>query len=648
MKIGATPVVDESDTSNPTDNESFGAVLARRVSRREVLGGSLAAAVASFIGSGLATASRAGAAPPGAPPGLARKQPRLGFAAVPAQVIDDVAVPPGYTAEILIPWGQPLRGGGPAFVAAGRRSQNTAAEQAEQIGMNHDGMHFFPIRGRSTHGLLVLNHEYVEQRFLFPDGDDGTRGLTVEEVRKSLAAHGVAVVEVKLIGGAWQVVDSPLNRRVTGATPVAFAGPVSADHPLLATGQPPRGTLNNCAHGFTPWGTYLACEENFNGYFGTADSSWVRSGLQARYGVTAGGFGYRWHTADPRFDLAATPAEINRFGWVVEIDPFDPASTPVKRTALGRFKHEGALVTVGRGQRVAVYSGDDENGDYIYKFVSSGNWRSLRARGVSPLDGGVLHVARFHDNGSGEWLPLVHGTGPLTPANGWADQADVLIRTRQAADALGATRMDRPEWIAQDPGTGELYVALTNGAGTFSYPDGSVRPTAVNPRTPNPFGHIVRWKEWGQDHATATAFDWDIFLLAGDPTKDPLVTVPDEARFGSPDGLWIDPDRRVWVQTDISNSVQLQPPSYDRIGNNAMLAADPDSREVRRFLVGPNSCEVTGVITTPDRRTMFVNIQHPGEADRPLASSFPDHDPNLPPRSCTIVIRKTDGGVIGT
>jgi uncharacterized protein len=297
---------------------------------------------------------------------------------------------------------------------------------------------------------------------------------------------------------------------------------------------------------------------------------------------------------------------------------------------------------------VVVYSGDDQDGDYLYKYVSSAPWRRLRAQGKSPLDHGTLYVARFDDDGTGHWLPLQFGTGPLTAANGWQDQADVLLRTRLAADAVGATPLDRPEWVAVHPNN-DVYVTLTNGTSG---------PTPVNPRDPNPYGHIIRWREQGGDN-TATTFAWDIFILAGDPAYDPSVQLDEEDIFGSPDGLWFDPDGRLWIQTDISNSSQnLASRGYDRIANNQMLAADPTTRDIRRFLVGPRGCEITGVITTPDQRTMFINVQHPGETttawgtptpENPRAvSNWPDFDPAGRPRSATVVIRKRDGGVIGT
>ncbi|ARQ71401.1 PhoX family protein [Streptomyces marincola] len=643
------PEYDPDDvSSNTSGNRSFGEVVQRRMSRRTALVGGTAAAAGFLAAAGLGTGTAAAAS--GGPgdggwQGGVRPRRLLGFSPVPTSDADDFTVPEGYETQVLIPWGTPIRPSGPQWRKDG---SNSAAEQAEQIGMNHDGMHFFPLGNGpagSRRGLLVLNHEYVDQDLLFPDGPEE---MTAEKVRKALAAHGVSVVEVEQRGdGQWQVVESPRARRVTGSTPVTFSGPVGPDHPALAAANEPMGTLNNCSSGYTPWGTYLACEENWNGYFGTEDPDWEPTPAQARYGISASGFGYRWHEADPRFDLAADPGEINRFGWIVEIDPRNPDAKPVKRTALGRFKHEGCTVTESRGHVVA-YSGDDQDGDYIYKFVGKGNWRVHRALGRSPLDHGTLYVARFDDDGSGTWLPLEHGTGPLTTANGFADQADVLLRTREAADAVGATRMDRPEWIAINPKTGDVYCTLTNGSGWDN---------AVNPRTPNPYGHIISWTEEGGRH-TATSFSWDIFVLAGDPAYDEQVDLPQSGIFGSPDGLAFDGDGRMWIQTDVSNSAQnLAQRGYDNIGNNQMLAADPRTGEIRRFLTGPRGAEISGVTFTPDQRTMFVNVQHPGEAttawgtpspeDPRAVSNWPDFDPDGRPRSATVVIRRTDGGVIG-
>lgn len=631
--------------SNPSDNTPFKKVVAHRLARRRVLAGGVAS-VSGFLG---LSAGFAGAAAANSTERRGRHgggAPLLGFTSVPASDADTVAVPEGYTAQVLIPWGQPLRSSGPVWE---KDASNTADEQAEQVGMHHDGMHFFPL-GRSgagnRRGLLAVNHEYIDRTLLYADGDEV---MTPEKVAKALAGHGATVVEIELVDGAWQVVDSDYNRRIHGTTPMTISGPVPGDHPALQSNNEVMGTLNNCANGHTPWNTYLTCEENFHGYFGTGDPAWAPTPEEDRYGLSSES-DYRWFEADPRFDLAVNRNEPNRFGWVVEIDPFDPTSTPVKRTALGRCRHEGATVTEVGG-RLVVYLGDDQDGEYLYKYVSSAPWRLVLAEGKSPLDDGTLYAAQYNDDGTGAWLPLVFGDGPLTSENGWADQADVLLRTREAADAVGATPLDRAEWIAVHPHTGVVYAALTNGTGWES---------KVNPRTPNPYGHIISWREdRTRGKEPSTTFEWDIFVLAGDPAYDDQVELDETNIFGSPDGLWVDPDGRLWIQTDVSNSSQLDPAKgYDNIGNNQMLAADPATGEIRRFLVGPRGCEITGVTTTPDQRTMFVNVQHPGE-DTPMVgestpedpqavSSWPDHDPAGRPRAATVVIRKLDGGVIGT
>ena len=627
--MGSGPLLWALDMAeNPTLDE----VAEARVSRRAVLGGGLALAAVAVFGTSRLMGSDPAEKPAPAPPS---GSPFLGFEPVPPGTADAIVVPAGYTADVIIPWGQPILSSGPAWR---KDASNTAADQAQQIGMGHDGMYFFPT---GAGGLLVLNHEYADEVLLFPDG---AANLTREKVNKALAAHGVSVVAVALVDGVWRAVDSPQNRRITGATPMRFSGPVSDGHPALAANTAPMGTLNNCANGHTPWGTYLTCEENWDGYFGTGASISLTP-AEERYGLRKNG--RNWHTVDRRFDLAVNRKEPNRFGWVVEIDPNDPQSVPVKRTALGRMKHETAAVTEGRGGRIVVYTGDDQNGEHLYKFVGSDRWRDMLARGRSPLDHGVLHVARFDERG-GSWVPLVHGQGPLTTANKWIDQADVLLRTREAAGALGATKLDRPEWVAVSPVNGDVFVTLTNG---------SSGPNPINPRKPNPYGQIVRLRDSDGDHEAMT-FDWDIFVLAGDPQYDRAVKLEEADVFGSPDGLAIDPDGRLWIATDVSNSsLLLADKGYDRIGNNQVLAADPATGELRRFLTGPPGCEITGITFAPDQQTMFLNIQHPGEATAAIGaptpanpravSNWPDFDPAGRPRAATVVVRRTGGGKIG-
>ncbi len=648
-------MLDNDDIArNPAADRPFNDIVEARISRRSAMGGGLAAAAAFLAGSaafgGVASADmRKTARGAGGRHSRGRgSRDLLGYNAVPLGYGDDVQVPDGYTARPFIPWGTPILGSYPAFVPGTPPlvpGGNTAADQAQQIGMDHDGMHYFPLergQGGNERGLLVVNQEATSEGYLHTGTlTDPNRGAyTADMVLKSQNAHGVSVVEIaRDDNGEWQVVRSRYNRRITANTPMTFSGP-AAGHRLVrtsadATGTTPLGTVNNCAHGYTPWGTYLTCEENFNGYFRLDPGAYSdeHAELNRRYGV--GGDRNHWSTHDGRFVVTpANPNEPNRFGWVVEIDPFTPDSTPVKRTALGRMKHEGAFVHTSKGGRVVVYMGDDQVNEYVYKFVSAGNAQSLRARRRSPLDDGTLYVARFNEDGSGEWLPLVHGQGPLTVANGFADQGDVLVKTRQAGTALGATPMDRPEWTSVDPRTGLVYVTLTNNTSRTT-------PNAPNPRTPNRWGHIVRWQERGGDHAS-TSFEWDIFVLAGPGDGVDGSTVESEDAFGSPDGLWVDPDSRVWIQTDGS-----QPGA----ANNQMLAANPNNTDVRgvpdikRFFTGVTGSEVTGVITTPDQRTMFTNVQHPGENGE---STWPHHDDFATPRSATVIITKDDGGEVGS
>jgi secreted PhoX family phosphatase len=659
MSVSTPPTIggdfDADDvSSNPSAARHFSDVVETRMSRRSVLGGGMLAA-AGFLSTTLFGAPPARAHAPGGSGAPGRRgsdagMSLLGYEAIPLGYGDEVVVPRGYTAVPFIPWGTPILGDYPKFVPgspdAGVARGNTADEQAQQIGMHHDGMHYFPLRDGekgSKRGLLAVNHEYTDEFYLHTGTyvedytDVAKADYTAEMVRKSQNAHGVSIVEIRRTGKDWKVERSELNRRITANTEMAFAGP-AAGHELLRTaadpkGRTPLGTINNCSHGFTPWDTYLTCEENFNGYFAIPEGNTFdaeTTALQKRYGV--GGDRFNWATHDPRFVVTTdSPNEPNRFGWVVEIDPFDPTSTPVKRTALGRIKHEGAFVHTAENGRVVVYMGDDQVNEYAYKFVSAGTWESLRDSGKSPLDEGTLYVARFNDDGTGEWLPLVHGNGPLTGRE-FENQADVLVKTRLAADALGATPMDRPEWTTVDQTTGMVYLTLTNNR------DREVA-NAANPRVKNLWGQIIRWEEAGGDH-TATTFTWDLFVIAGPPESG--ATIEGQDAFGSPDGLWADYDGRIWIQTDGTQPLEA---------NDQMLAADPTKvdadgvPEIKRFLTGVTGCEVTGVITTPDQRTMFVNIQHPGENG---GSSWPQSDEFDTPRSATVVITKDDGGVIGT
>jgi len=609
-----------------------------------------------FLEAGLATAVAAAFGLPGCATTTARPAPPpLGFRAVPLSAADSFVVPEGYRAVALFAWGDPVgaSAGSPAFRFD---ASNTAADQTLQAGMHHDGMQFYPLpygAATATHGLLAMNHEYHDDGLLFVDG---TANWSAAKVAKSMASEGVSVIEVKFEDGSWRVVrPSRFGRRITAATPCTISGP-AAGADLMRTAADPSGrealgTFAGCAHGWTPWGTYLTCEENFQERFmnaGTRDALQMRDLIQPKSR-------YNWERGEERFDAGKHPNEPNRFGWVVEIDPYEPQAKPVKRTALGRCCHESATPSLGPDGRLAFYTGDDKVFEYIYKFVCRDKVDPVnRAANRDLLDHGTLYVARFDADGSGTWLPLVHGQGPLTAANGFRDQADVLVKTRFAADRVGATKMDRPEWIAVNEQTREVVVTLTYNAdrGAKDKPG----PDGPNPRVNNQLGQLVRWRETNDDPA-ATTFRWELLALAGDPSaKDPQWrgNFAGDA-FANPDGVRFDPLGRLWVMTDVSPT-RLNKGEFTLFGNNQMLAVDPQTGAFRRFLTGPVGCEITGLCFTPDGRTAFVNVQHPGEIggetsdpkDPRKNSNWPDYRPDGRPRSATVVIRRNDGGVIGS
>ena len=581
--------------------------------------------------------------------------PNLGFKSLPISTADRLQVADGYSASVIAAWGEAIGAAGSTMPAFKPDASNSAEEQALQMGMHHDGIQYYALDGSSRRGLLAMNHEYTDDGLLHPGG---MSNWSAEKVKKAQASHGISVIEVELkdgpAGAAWQMVrPSRYARRLTASSVFAVGGP-AAGHTMMKTAADPNGqrvlgTFNNCASGKTPWGTYLSGEENFAGYFATADQPTAH---ERRWGLRKASV-YRWNEFDDRFDAVRHPNEPNRHGWVVEVDPMDPASTPVKRTALGRAAHEGAWVAVTKDQRAVVYSGEDARFEYIYKFVSRDK---IQPGGAKPnaalLDHGTLYVARFDADGRGRWLPLVQGQGPLIAANGFADQGDVVIKSRQASDALGATKMDRPEWLAIDPAAGWVYCTLTNNSsrGQAGFPG----TDAANPRADNVMGQIIRWHDDGD--FDGLAFDWNHLVLAGDPANERA-----EAKgnikgdiFACPDTVAFDSRGVLWIGTDISTSA-LGKGELQRLGNNQLLACNPVSGEVRRFMVGPVNCELTGATLTPDGRTMFVNVQHPGEtpsersdASEPRRySNWPDFTPTGRPRSATVVVRKLDGGVIG-
>jgi secreted PhoX family phosphatase len=633
---------DSNRSSNPTIHE------VSDPSRRTILRGGLGALAGSFFAP--LSAIGGAAALTGCATGSMASGPLIGFKSVGVSTADTITVPEGYTYQVIAPWGDPVGMSGENHAFKDDAS-NSAAHQETQLGMNHDGIHYFAQEG-SKSGLLAMNHEYVDHGLLFTDG---MATWTAEKVRKSQAAHGVSIIEVEDKAGKWNVVNpSPWGRRITANTRTEMSGPAMG-HALLKTASDPAGrvvmgTLNNCASGITPWGTYLTSEENFINYFSGGDSL---SEHEKRWGLKKGGGGYRWHEHDARFDAVKNPNEPNRFGWIVEIDPYNPSSTPMKRSAMGRGAHEGATVAVTKDNRAVVYMGEDARFEYIYKFVSRDAIKSGgAAANATLLDHGTLYVAKFNADGKGQWIALTHGQGPLTAANGFNDQGDVLIKARQASDLLGATKMDRPEWIEVDK-EGWVYATLTNNSNR----GGDKQPAvdAANPRANNTQGSIIRWKEDGD--FGARSFAWNHFIMAGDPSLERAQAKGSIKgdMFSCPDGLWVDGRGILWIQCDMSTSA-MGKGDLKNFGNNMMLAADTKTGEVRRFLVGPAGCEITGATSTPDGKTMFINVQHPGEPANEISdpknpravSNWPEKKANGRPRSATVVIRKVDGGVVGT
>lgn len=617
--------IDES-LSPPPAVTGFDAVLERALSRRGLMGGALRFGLGSFL---LGTAGLLR-------PGLAQAD-SFGFAPVAASTEDALRLPEGFVARVLIAWGDPVLPGGMPFDAA---SRGTAESQARAMGDNCDGMEIFQRGGRT---VLAVNNEYANRAVIWGTPPEG-RPRGADDIEKGMMAHGVTLVEITPDAEGWQVVaGSPLNRRITPRTPMRLAGPAAGDALLRTSADPDGiaslGTWNNCGSGRTPWGTLLTCEENFNGYFTASDPATADDPALRRYGIGGRGYGYGWAEIEPRYDPTREPNEPNRAGYVVEIDPFDPASVPVKRTALGRFKHENAEVVLAADGRVVVYMGDDERGEFLYRFVSAGRFAPGAETGRL-LDEGRLAVAVFEDDGAGAWADL-------TPEATGMSAAQIAVHTRIAASRVGATTMDRPEWVAAHPQRAEVYVALTNNRerGVAPNAGGDAQPVnGPNPRAENRYGQILRWRPRGGDHA-ADRFDWDLFALAGNPAvhaddRAGSANIDATNLFNSPDGLRFDRFGRLWIQTDGNDS---DAGDFAGMGNNQMLVGDPLTGEIRRFLTGPVGCEVAGLAFSPDGRTLFVGIQHPGPEG---ASRWPDGGEG-PPRSAVVAVRREDGGVIG-
>ena len=678
--------------SNRSHNQPLLEVATTRMSRRTALKGFVTTAVLGALGGTLTSR-------------VALAASSFGFESLAQTITDDVQVAPGYSAQLLIRWGDPVLPGAPAF----NPTTQTAEAQAKQFGYNNDFLGYYPLpRGSdsSEHGLLAVNFEYTSPELMFPgwsklEAGEAARQAAAEEARKAaleagkdeataeqearaaaekadaaeatsaasleaqspeqsaieMMAHGGAVIEVLKENGKWRVVDgSQYARRITGDTEMAIAGP-AAGHHLMQTNADPTGTkvlgmFNNCAGGKTPWGTWLTAEENFHGYFGGGEpGASANADGYDRYGITASAR-YPWYKSVDRLDLGKEPNEPHRFGWIVEIDPYDPSSTPIKRTALGRMKHEGATCIENTDGRLVAYQGDDERFEYLYKYVSNGTYDpAAGAANSALLDDGVLYVAKF-DESKLTWLPLVHGQGPLTAENGFASQAEVLIFTRRAADLLGATPMDRPEDVEPNPVNGRVYVALTNNTRRKAE-----QVDAVNPRADNAHGQIVELVPPGAgadaDHA-ATEFGWNMLILAGDPAKEgsgAMYGEGSEAWLSSPDNVAIDPQGRLWISTDQGGS-QAENDIPD-----GMYCCDLEGAGravVKFFFAAPRGAEMCGPEFTPDGRTLFVAPQHPAEMDgfvstfEKPATRWPDFAEGVPPRPSLVAITKDDGGPIGS
>ncbi|MEL7513724.1 MAG: PhoX family phosphatase [Pseudomonadota bacterium] len=619
------------------EQQEFDGVVERAISRRGFLGGVLAfGSGAAVMGTGLLKGSTV----------LAQQTSRFAFEQLAPQTDGTVHVPEGYSWEVLVRWGDPLFSDAPAFDAA----TGIPTEGSDRVfGENTDGMELF---NQGDIELLVVNSEYPNPKINLPVEQEGDAQSAGDIVRLQ-NFQGVSVMEVAEGADGWSVVvDSPYNRRIHHRTPMVIDGP-AAGHDLLTTQDDPTGTaslgtFNNCGSGRTPWGTYLTCEENFNGYFGTTEELSLDETLAngyKRYGVSTevDPGRYNYHGFDPRFDLSKNPNEAHRAGYIVEIDPWNSDSTPVKHTALGRFKHENAATALAPDGRVVVYMGDDERGEFMYKWVS----RDVYVPGGDTstlLSEGQLFAAKFNDDMTGTWLALTPETTGMSPA-------EISIFTRMAASEVGATTMDRPEWIAVNPTAVEAYCCLTNNSRRGAKnDDGSIRTNAggeamtvnaPNPREVNRYGQIVRWRPHSDDHGRAT-FDWDLYVMAGNPTVHTEGLYAGTANinagnlFNSPDGMQIDTTGLIWIQTDGDDSNEGE---FVGMGNNQMLAGDPATGEIRRFLTGPNGSEVTGLTWSSDRRTMFVGIQHPG-------APFPDGEDSLP-RSAIVAVKRNDNALVG-
>ena len=730
---------------NDSPNERFSTLLTARMNRRQVLRGGVASAAGALLSSvGLSACGGGNDAPAvTAPSTTAPTEKLLGFSAVAKSLADSVIVPAGYTATVLYALGDPLTGSTPAY-----KNDGTDTDFENRAGDHHDGMEFFSLSSTGTpsatandRGLLAVNHEATTDEklasyFLHANGGTTTLPRPAMEVDKEVAIHGISVVEVRKNGSNWEYVKaSTFNRRITPLTEMEISGPARGSSLLVTKYSPDgtrtRGTLNNCGTGKSPWGTFLTGEENWSGYFvRSATDDAARNNDKSvtslrRYGRNQGATSrHGWETGGTddkyvRWNISKTGSstdgsddyrnEMNGMGYMVEIDPYDKTKVAKKRSGLGRFAKESAGFSRAiAGQPIAVYMGDDARNEYIYKWVSAANWDPADANaadrmaiGDKYLDSGKLYVAKFNADGTGQWIELsiTNPTIAAYTAYPFANQADVTLNSRLAGDAVGATKMDRPEWASVNPANGEIYFALTNNSNRRAEPSGSsqLAPDSANPRaytdmkgstsqSGNPNGHILRMKE-GSAGTAAAAFTWDVYLFGAEAGANQstvnLSKLTNDQDFSSPDGLAFSPSTGIcWFQTDdgaytdVTNCMMLAALpgqvgdggkvtlSYPRASGTA-LAVDtyvgktPTADTLKRFLVGPAGCEITGLCETPDGKTMFVNIQHPGENTghdnigdpAKYTSQWPSnagYGAGKRPRSATIVITKNDGGRIGS
>ncbi|MCK8640362.1 PhoX family phosphatase [Acinetobacter schindleri] len=740
--------------NNTSDNHHFRDILEQSMSRRDLIAKTASGAAALALASSLTACSDDndngnigdGESNPNPPTDNNARPEKLSFSPVKKNLDDWVTVPEGYTATVLYAMGDSIH---PIYSDWDDNNIPNGPSFQFRSGDCHDGMSYFGLStktGRydenaSEHGLLVMNHEYINQTFLHPQGPTKVDGRRPEdEVIREVNAHGVSIVHIKK-NTETQAVEivksSPFNRRITASTVMDFSGPVT-NSPLVRTafspnGRQTRGTHNNCGNGYTPWGTYLTAEENFIGYFqrsGTdqyADRSEAEKTALKRYGLGLDisyvnneqgqkvperdeqdrivyldkSSRYAWETAQAgvesqdmydRWSANVTKASAsqdyrnapNTFGWIVEIDPFDNSANPVKRTALGRFAHEDCRASRAiEGEQFAFYMGDDSRGEYIYKFVSDAKWdpkdinTGYRA-GDKYMNNGKFYVAKFNADGTGQWIELAHGKNGLTAENAvypFSSDADVLTFARLAGDAVGATKMDRPEWVAVNPENGEVYVTLTNNSNRGN---SSAQPVdAANPRNysdpeggkGNVNGHIIRFKE---ENTASESFEWDIYLFGAEASMDANINLSglnDNNDLSSPDGMWFDPRGVLWIQTDdgaytdTTNCMMLAAlpgqvgdggPATTSNGQATIAGAQVTDENLRRFLTGPKECEITGVTMTPDYKAIFINVQHPGEDSKTFdaptsnwpASQSDRSNKTARPRSATVVITRNDGGVI--